>query len=100
MSWQFVAKLSEIAEGSCKTVQCAGPTFALFRTGGKVFALDSSCPHRGAPLGDGTLDGKEVICPWHAWTFDVETGECKTVPDVKQKTYPVKIEKDEIFVDF
>ena len=98
--WQRVAKLSDIPADTCKTVQCAGPTFGLFNVKGKIFALDSSCPHRGAPLGDGSLDGHEVICPWHAWTFDVRTGECKTTPDIRQKTYPVKIEKDDILVDF
>ena len=98
--WQKVARLSEIPEGTCKTIQCAGPVFGIFNVGGKIYALDNTCPHRGAPLGDGTLDGGEVICPWHAWTFDVKTGECKTAPDLKQKTYPVKIEKDDILVDF
>lgn len=98
--WQRVAKLSEVPEGTCKSIQCAGPFLGLFNTGGKIHAMDNTCPHRGAPLGDGSLDGREVICPWHAWVFDVQTGECKTTPGIRQKTYPVKIEGEYILVDF
>lgn len=98
--WQVVAKLSEFPDKGGKTVSCAGATLALFRIKDKIFAIDDTCPHAGASLGEGHLDGKKVICPWHAWTFDVKSGACDSMPSVFQKTYPVKIDNEDILVDF
>ena len=98
--WQKVCKLSEISEGSGKTLQCSGPVLALFNVGGKIYAMDNTCPHRGGPLGEGSVEDGLVTCPWHAWSFDVKTGECKTAPGTQQKTYPAKVESGDIFVDF
>ena len=42
---------------------------------GHVYALDGLCPHQGAPLAEGTLENGKLICPWHAWAFDLQTGE-------------------------
>ena len=47
---------------------------ALFNVDGRFHAVSNRCPHRGGPLGQGFVDGAEVSCPWHNWTFDVTTG--------------------------
>ncbi|HEY8296900.1 MAG TPA: Rieske 2Fe-2S domain-containing protein [Candidatus Baltobacteraceae bacterium] len=47
---------------------------ALFNIAGEFYALENSCPHQGAPIVDGWLEGSLVTCPWHAWCFDVRTG--------------------------
>ena len=72
---------------------------ALFNADGQFCALDDVCPHRGGPLGEGYLEGSSVTCPWHAWEFDVKTGECKTTEGMKQKTYATKVENGELFVE-
>ena len=52
-------------------------TIAVFRQrDGRLFATDNTCPHRGGPLADGIIGGGKVICPFHAWKFDLETGCC------------------------
>ena len=48
-------------------------------------------------MSEGHLEGKEVICPWHAWRFDVTTGICD-LDQTKVETYPVKVEGDDIYV--
>ena len=97
--WQAAAKASEIAKGFGRTVEVAGQKLALFHVGGKFYALADTCPHRGGPLGEGHLEGTQVTCPWHAWQFDVVSGKCDTMEGAKQKTYPVKEEKGQLFVD-
>ncbi|MBI3251802.1 MAG: nitrite reductase small subunit NirD [Candidatus Omnitrophica bacterium] len=97
--WQKVATISEIEEGQAKPVDAGGKPVALFKVEGQFYALDNTCPHRGGPLGEGYLKGTEVTCPWHAWTFDVKTGACQGIPGVKQATFPVKIEGDDVLVD-
>lgn len=52
-------------------------TIAVFRQrDGRLFATDNTCPHRGGPLADGIVGGGKVICPFHAWKVDLETGRC------------------------
>lgn len=44
------------------------------RLDGVLCAVQAACPHRGAPLAEGTLDGAILTCPWHGASFDVRTG--------------------------
>ena len=99
MNWQRALAVSELAKGCGKAVEVAGQSIALFNADGKIHALQNYCLHRGGPLGEGHLEGTQVTCPWHAWQFDVKTGECDTMKGAKQKTFKTKIEKDQIFVD-
>ena len=97
--WQAAAKASEIAQGAGRSLEVAGQKIALFHVGGKFYALADTCPHRGGPLGDGHLEGTQVTCPWHAWQFDVTTGECQTMPGGKQPCFKTKIENGEVWID-
>ena len=94
-----VGKISDIGEGKSQVVNANGKELALFKIGGKIYAMENTCPHRGGPLAEGYLEGQEVTCPWHAWVFDVKTGVCQSAPDMKQPTFPVKIEAGDIFVE-
>ncbi len=96
--WIRAAKVSEIEDGKAILVNLESKPIALFRAGKELYAISNTCPHRGGPLSEGYLEGLEVTCPWHAWTFDVKTGACGTIPDAKIQTYPVKIESGEVFV--
>jgi phenylpropionate dioxygenase-like ring-hydroxylating dioxygenase large terminal subunit len=59
----------------------------------QVVAVDDTCPHRGAPLGDGwtTTDKKTgrkcVVCPYHGWAFDSE-GKLRDVPSATHGSWP------------
>ena len=97
--WHPAKKTSEIAEGAAQSVELAGRSVAIFKRGGKFYALANHCLQRGGPLADGHLDGDIVTCPWHAWQFDVKTGRCDTMQGAKQKTYKTKIENGEIWVE-
>ena len=49
---------------------------AVFRTrSGEVYAVQAKCPHRHGPLADGLTGGGTVICPFHAFKFELETGQ-------------------------
>jgi nitrite reductase/ring-hydroxylating ferredoxin subunit len=91
-------KLSELPPGECREVLVAGKPVALFNAEGAVYALSNTCVHRGGPLGQGMLEGTTVMCPWHAWTYDVRSGESTVNPELKVDRYDVRVEDDEILV--
>ncbi len=93
-----VAKLSELTVGTAKTVEVNGKEIALYNVDGKIYATDNTCLHQGGPLGEGTLQGYVITCPWHMWEYDVRTGENLDDKTLKLVTYPVQVEGDEIKV--
>ena len=56
-----------------------------------------------AALTDGFVgyerEGEIIRCPWHAWQFDIATGECLVDPKMRVKTYPIIVDGDDIIVD-
>ena len=91
-----VGKVSELAAGSGIVVDVNGKAVAVFNVGGTIYAIDNTCRHKGGPLGEGSLEGNVVTCPWHMWEYDVCTGQSLTNTSVKVDTYPVQVEGDEI----
>ena len=78
-----------------------GKTVAVANVNGKLFAINGVCVHEGGPLGEGALQGTAVICPWHAWEYDVTTGKIVGSPSdaAGVACYPVEVRGDDIFVD-
>lgn len=93
-----VATLSQVPPGTCLTVETETATVALFNVAGRIYALDNCCPHAGGPLGEGTLDGATVECPWHGWRYDVRTGLRPENPEIAVACYEVRVEGEEIKV--
>lgn len=97
--WIKAAKQQDIEENSAVVSECAGHSVAIFRLQDKFHAINNVCPHKGGPLGEGELNGSVVSCPWHAWDFDVITGCNPDNERLKVKTYPVKLEGDDVLVE-
>ena len=91
MELKFCA-LSAIPLGEGRNFDALGEKIAVFRTrSGGVFAVQATCPHRGGPLADGLLGGTTLICPLHAWKFDISTGDVIS-GECGLKTYPVRVD--------
>ena len=93
-----VAMKSEIQPGTGKVVEVNGKTIAVFNCEGTFYAIDNTCKHRGGPLGEGSLSGTTVTCPWHGWEYDVSTGKCQLDSSIQVQTFDVKVEGDDILV--
>ncbi|HYR39612.1 MAG TPA: non-heme iron oxygenase ferredoxin subunit [Methylomirabilota bacterium] len=94
-----VGSTTDVPPGEGRVVEADGRTLALFNVSGAFYALDNSCSHRGGPLGEGDLDGTVVVCPWHAWRWDVTSGANMNNPAVKMACFPVSLEGDQVWVD-
>jgi NAD(P)H-dependent nitrite reductase small subunit len=93
-----VASVHEIPPGSGKRFEIGDQEIAVFHFNGAFYAINDLCPHRGAPLSEGFIEGGKVFCPWHCFDFNLRTGECTTVPSLCVQAYEVKIEDDYLFV--
>jgi nitrite reductase (NADH) small subunit len=88
-----VAPLGAIPEGEGRTFVVPGARVAVFRTRrGDVFAVQAECPHRGGPLADGLTGDSTLVCPLHAWKFDMTTGAALN-GTCTLKTFPVRVDE-------
>ena len=55
-------------------VDVAGDGFRVVEHAGRLLAHPLVCPHQGGPLDEAALEGSSVVCPWHGYRFDCETG--------------------------
>jgi len=91
-----VGPAGDLAEGKCVTVTHGNHEIAVFNVGGTFYAINNQCPHAGGPLNEGFVEGTEVTCPWHAWSFDLNP---ETADDDGLIRYTVKIDGDDIHVE-
>lgn len=93
----FAASKNELPPGARKVVTIKGREILIINNGGRYAAILNKCPHRGAPLakamfvarteseepGDYRRPGESCLlrCPWHGWTFDLESGKSWCDPD-------------------
>ncbi|RMG34552.1 MAG: nitrite reductase [Planctomycetota bacterium] len=98
--YRTVARLGEIPEGEGRAYVVAGRLIAVFHVDGRYFAIDDTCPHAGASLAGGRLEGRVVYCPWHAWRFSIEDGLWMDNPrsNIRTGCYRVRVVGEEIQV--
>jgi 3-phenylpropionate/trans-cinnamate dioxygenase ferredoxin component len=95
-----VAAAAEIPPGSKKIVEVAGVLVVVINLDGKYYAVEDVCTHDGGPLGEGKLEGCQLVCPRHGARFDVRTGAALTMPAFEPApTYEVRIEGDNVLVE-
>jgi len=99
MAFVYAAKARDIAPGQIREIQLDGITIALANVSGQFHALSNTCLHRGGPLGQGSLQGHLVTCPWHGWTFDVTSGKVSPNQTAGVACYPVELRGDDVYVN-
>jgi nitrite reductase/ring-hydroxylating ferredoxin subunit len=93
--FQKVANKSDLKEGGLMGVEIDNKKIVLSMVEGKVYAMNSVCSHKGAPLEEGTLLGHDLKCPWHFALFDVRNGKVSatTVWAKDLESYPVQVDQ-------
>jgi nitrite reductase (NADH) small subunit/3-phenylpropionate/trans-cinnamate dioxygenase ferredoxin subunit len=99
--FQTVCKVHDIPQGEGKVVPLGRKVVAVFRTNGRIYAIDDVCPHMGASLAGGYVEGESVTCPWHAWRFRLADGSWADYPSGKIKVgcYVVRVEGDDVQIE-
>ena len=90
-----VAKVGSIPAGQGRSFVVQGRMVAVFHQHGQYFAMNDLCPHMGASLAEGYVEGDSVTCPWHAWRFCIRDGLWLDNPRAKlcSDTYPVQVDR-------
>lgn len=79
--WIEIGHLHDIPRQGARVVKTALGDIAVFRTlDDAVFALRDRCPHKGGPLSQGIVSGRQVACPLHDWKIALDTGHAQA-PD-------------------
>lgn len=88
--WYWLLRSHDLPRGKVKAVSLLGRDLAVYRTfEGKVIAMDAYCPHMGAHLAEGKVEGESLRCFFHNWKFDKD-GYCSEIPCL-DKNLPVKV---------
>jgi multimeric flavodoxin WrbA/nitrite reductase/ring-hydroxylating ferredoxin subunit len=74
-AWYDVGDAAELSKKPLQQVLSGRQKIALSCVDGTFGAIHGACNHAGGPLGEGTLDGDYVVCPWHNWKFHRLSGE-------------------------
>src|SRR4051794_35731233 len=98
LHWHRVADLDELPEGRVKTVAAGTHSLALTHVDGEYAALDNHCPHQGGPLGEGSIEGGLLRCPWHGYDYCPLNGDSPGGFGDSVPTHPVDRRQDGIYV--
>jgi nitrite reductase (NADH) small subunit len=111
-----VATVAEIPPGTHKIVPIGRHGVGVYNVAGTFRAIANYCPHEGGPLCAGRVAGRSVVdesapggaatvedgewiyCPWHQWGFELATGSTAVKPEWSIRTYPVRVEGDDVVV--
>ena len=94
-----VASVDELPNGERLFLELNDEYLVVFNIGGQLFAIMDLCTHDDGPLGEGDLEGHNVICPRHGARFDVRTGKAVSLPAIVDiPAYPVRVREGQIEV--
>jgi 3-phenylpropionate/trans-cinnamate dioxygenase ferredoxin subunit len=92
-----VANVDELPEGGRLFIDIDGEPIVIFKINGQYYSIADVCSHDDGPVGEGILEGFEIICPRHGAHFDVRTGKVLALPAfVDIPAYPIRINADQI----
>jgi 3-phenylpropionate/trans-cinnamate dioxygenase ferredoxin subunit len=87
-----VTEVGELPSGERLFAQIDHFSLVIFNIAGDLYAIGDVCSHDDGPVGDGDLDGYQIICPRHGARFDVRTGEVLALPAIVDiPAYPVRV---------
>ena len=114
MKKYVVACAEDIPPGARKIVDINGREIGILNVEGSYYAFQNRCPHQGAPICLGPVEGtnlssdpktyrwgreNEILrCPWHGWEFDLHTGKALVDPTIRLHSVSIGVEESEIIV--
>lgn len=89
--WRLAVRLDALANGTVARAEVDGVDLILAQVDGKIVCYRNVCAHMAMPLHEGEVDGGLLTCPWHGFTYLLESGECLTAPEVQLDPVAVRV---------
>jgi nitrite reductase (NADH) small subunit len=119
MSEIMIGHCGEFADGDYRVLAIGELEIGIFRLNGRFVAYENRCPHRGGPVCQGKLfngveeiirpaqtsrglrfgQARHVVCPWHGYEFNLETGQHPGDPRVHLRQISVRIADNAIYIE-
>ena len=94
-----IARLDDLVEDVPAHAAADGIDLVLVRRGGHVHVFEGRCPHRGALLADGRVEGPNLICGVHGWDYRLDTGVSAYNPAERIYKFACHVQDGEVLVD-
>lgn len=92
-----VGSVEDLAEGGRLFLEIDEQPIVVLRINNQYYAIADVCSHDDGPVGEGVLEGLEIVCPRHGARFDVRNGKVLALPAfVDIPAYPVRIVEGQI----
>jgi 3-phenylpropionate/trans-cinnamate dioxygenase ferredoxin component len=99
MAWTRACAVADLKPGEAIRID-VNPPVAVFNVHGEFLATSDTCTHADSSLADGYVEDDEVECAWHFAKFCLRTGQALCQPAIEDlRTYPTKIEDNDVLVD-
>jgi nitrite reductase/ring-hydroxylating ferredoxin subunit len=115
---RVVGELKELAEGDFRVFALDAFEVGIFRAGDRLLAYENVCPHAGGPVCQGKIlnrveealtpdkksvglkfsERRHVVCPWHGYEFDIETGCHPGDATMRLRRVKVEVRNGQIYV--
>jgi nitrite reductase/ring-hydroxylating ferredoxin subunit len=90
--WTPCCDLASLSERPTRVQVKPDDAVLLVRRGDTALAVSAICPHRGAPLDEGEVEGDVVTCPWHGSQFSLVDGSVQAGPSPAPiRSYDVRV---------
>lgn len=99
MAWYKVAETAELSKPFVRKVNAGGKQLCLINADEKLFVVAATCPHAGADLSKGWCEHGKIICPFHRYQYDLNTGKGAAGQNDFIRTYAVEQRNDGVYVE-
>ena len=93
-----MARLSDLQPGRMVEKRIRARRIAVVNYDGRIHAFEGDCKHMKASLSQGKIENGVIVCPWHSWRYDLESGQCLTLEKLWLKKYEVEIADGDVYV--
>jgi nitrite reductase/ring-hydroxylating ferredoxin subunit len=89
----------QLWDGEMECFRAGDTTILLLKINGQFHAYQGHCPHQGAALAEGELEGGVLTCTAHRWQFDATNGQGVNPRSARLKRFPVQVVERKVLIE-
>ena len=96
----YLDELVNFKENELRSFKVDGNSVCAVNVNGTVKAFKNRCAHQNMPLHTGMIKDNWIVCSFHGWLFDMDSGECGVNPSCSLPIYKVNIKDEKVYIEF